>query len=148
MKKFRRSILVCLTGVAGIFGLALLPGLASAQSQEPDSQQPPGDQIAQPRIPHSGGSGGQADNEKPRFPDAKEVTKDMKASEGLFTLYRFDPNDKKRDPEKLLAKIPQNLLGEDLLLAMSISRGRMAGFMWGAARSSTSSRCLSRTWRA
>ncbi len=133
MKKFRRSILVCLTGVAGIFGLALLPGLASAQSQEPDSQQAPGDQIAQPRIPHSGGSGGQADNEKPRFPDAKGVTKDMKASEGLFTLYRFDPNDKKRDPEKLLAKIPQNLLGEDLLLAMSISRGRMAGFMWGDA---------------
>lgn len=66
-----------------------------------------------------------------RFKDAKEVLQDMGSMDGLFTLYRYDPKDKKRDPERLLAKIPRKLLGDDMLLAMSLSRGAMAGFQWG-----------------
>jgi hypothetical protein len=128
MKSPRTSVLVVLAGAAGILALILAPGLVAAQPQ------PPGNQVAEPVVPGiPAKAGGDAEGDKLRFPDAKEVTKDMNASEGLFTLYRFDPTDKKRDPEKLLAKIPRNLLGEDLLLAMSMSRGRMAGFMWGDA---------------
>jgi len=95
------------------------------------------DQVA-PETAQPAGSAGvpaaptEAKDKTPkRFPDLEEVIKDMTAQEGLFTLYRFDPSDKKRDPEKLLAKIPHNLLDEDLLFAMSISRGPMAGWMWG-----------------
>ena len=66
-----------------------------------------------------------------RFPELKEVIKDMKSLEGLFTLYRYDPGDKERDPEKLLCKIPSQLLNEDLLFATSISRGgSFTGYMW------------------
>jgi hypothetical protein len=66
-----------------------------------------------------------------RFGDFKELTKDMKELEGLFTLYRYDPEDKNRDPEKLLARIPARLLNEDLLFATSISSGgSFTGWMW------------------
>lgn len=72
------------------------------------------------------------ERDKPKkYPDFNEVVKDMRATEGLFTLYRYDPNDKDRDPEKLLCRIPRNLLDEDLLFATSISRGGpMTGWMW------------------
>lgn len=74
----------------------------------------------------------EAKPDKPkRFPELKKVVKDMRTMEGLFTLYRYDPSDKERDPEKLLCKIPRNLLNEDLLFAMSISRGgSFTGYMW------------------
>jgi hypothetical protein len=68
---------------------------------------------------------------KSRFPDFKEVSKDMQPTEGLFTLYRYDAKDQSKDPEKLLAKIPARLLTEDLLFATSISRGgQFTGWMW------------------
>lgn len=74
------------------------------------------------------------DKKPERWPDFKEVTKDMQEIPGLFTLYRYAPEDKERDPEKLLCRIPKNLLDEDLLLATSISRGGFfTGWMWGDA---------------
>jgi len=90
--------------------------------------------VAQPTPPATSPKSGGAESgekEKPkRFPTIEEATKDMQALEGLFTLYRFDPSDRQRDPERLLAKIPKNLIGEDLLFATSISRGSLAGWMW------------------
>jgi len=69
--------------------------------------------------------------EKKRFKDVKDVTEDMQATEGLITLYRFDANDKNKDPEKLLAKIPARLINEDLLFATSVARGgSFTGWMW------------------
>ena len=66
-----------------------------------------------------------------RFAKVEDVTKDMQAMPGLFTLYRFDPEDKNRDPEKLLAQIPAKLLDEDLLFATTISSGgSYTGWMW------------------
>jgi len=65
------------------------------------------------------------------FPDFKEVTEGMKPTEGLFTLYRYDPQDKNRETERLLCQIPRALLEEDMLFATSISRGgSYTGWMW------------------
>ena len=86
-----------------------------------------------PPVLLQGSAASEEDKADKRFKDAEEVIKGMGSMEGLFTLYRHDPSDKKHDPEKLLAKIPANLLGEDLLLAMSLSRGRMSGWMWNDA---------------
>ena len=70
--------------------------------------------------------------EKPSpYPKFDEVTKDLKPSEGLFTLYRADTSDKDADPEVLMARIPRNLLDTDLLFATSISRGGyFTSWMW------------------
>ncbi len=66
-----------------------------------------------------------------RFPDFNEVVKDMQATEGLFTIYRYKKGDKSRDPEKVLCKIPRSLLNQDLLFATSIaSGGPLTGWMW------------------
>jgi hypothetical protein len=77
------------------------------------------------------GREGDESGEAKRFKDFKEVTKDMKETEGLFSLYRHDPSDKSRDPETLYAKIPAKLMNEDLLFATSVSSGgNMTGWMW------------------
>lgn len=77
--------------------------------------------------------GDKADPKKPkRFPDFNEVVKDMKADEGLFTVYRNDPADKEKDAEKVYLRIPKALLKEDLLFATSISGGGpLTGFQTG-----------------
>ncbi len=98
-----------------------LAGPAQAQDQ---AAAPPGAAAAR-------GGPQDADKKKPRFPEFSDVTKDLKPMEGLFTLYRPDPDDKSADPEKLLAKIPAKLLNEDLLFATSIaSGGNFTGWMW------------------
>ena len=125
----RYPLLVVVLPVAALVALVLS---ASAQSTA-DDQALPGAEVAQkapPAVMQKAATQADKDEAK-RFKDPKEVTKGMGAIEGLFTLYRFDPADKQHDPEKLLAEIPAGLLGEDLLLAMSISRGPMSGWMWG-----------------
>lgn len=72
--------------------------------------------------------GGSLTRELPKF---ETVVKDMKETKGLFTLYSFDANDPARDPSRLLASIPRSLLGKDLMLAVSISRGSNMGFPAG-----------------
>ncbi|MGQ0614410.1 MAG: zinc-dependent metalloprotease [Planctomycetaceae bacterium] len=68
------------------------------------------------------------------YPDFAEVTRHMKAQEGLFTLYRYAPDDEARDRETLLCRIPAALLGQDLLFLTSISHGGVyTGWMWGDA---------------
>lgn len=74
------------------------------------------------------------DDKPKRFPDFDEIVKDMQTVEGLLTLYRFDANDKNRDPERLLAKIPRGLLNEDMLFATSLTKaGSFTGWMWNDA---------------
>jgi hypothetical protein len=68
--------------------------------------------------------------EPPKWPDFKEVTKDMTPTSGMFTLYRYSPDDPSKDQSRLLCQIPRGLMKADLLFATSISRGPMAGFMW------------------
>lgn len=131
MRRRRWFGLLCLVCLPAVLGLALSPLSAAGDegvqvSGEETSQKPPAAVLKKLPAPAK-------DKDAKRFPEMKEAIKDMGALEGLFTLYRFDPSDKNRDPEKLLAKIPHKLLGEDLLFATSISRGSMAGFMWGDA---------------
>lgn len=100
-------------------GLCLAPLAGAQDAPKPPEGQPPKEKPAE--APK-------------RFPDMNELVKDMKPIEGLFTLYRFDPSDKNRDPEKLLCKIPANLINEDLLFATSIaSGGNFTGWMWNDA---------------
>ena len=88
------------------------------------------DEVAAGKPPAAKTGAGKPDKPK-RFPELKDVVKDMQTMKGLFTLYRYDRSDKNRDPEKLLCKIPRSLLNEDLLFATSISRGGfLTGFMW------------------
>ncbi|MCP4245918.1 MAG: DUF5117 domain-containing protein [bacterium] len=69
-----------------------------------------------------------AGEDKPDFPKFDEVTKDMKVTEGLWTLY----HDKKKD--RLLARIPSKMLDEHFLMASSISAGQFfAGWQWSDA---------------
>lgn len=131
MRRRRYCGLVFLVVFPVLLVLTLCPLLLAAEA---GVAQPSGD-IAQnppPALLQKSAASEEGEEAK-RFKDAEEVVKGMGSMEGLFTLYRHDPSDKKHDPEKLLAKIPAGLLGEDLLLAMSLSRGRMSGWMWGDA---------------
>lgn len=71
------------------------------------------------------------------FPAFEKVVGDMevvptqRGEAGLMTLYRHPASARHEDQTELLARIPASLLGEDLLVARSISRGVSAGFMWG-----------------
>ncbi len=118
MSKSRSLRLVCLASVAATAGL-ILSGVALSQ-----------DQVAagHPPIPPKGAKS------KPgprRFPEFKDVTKDMKATTGLFTLYRYPASDTTHDTERLLCRIPKSLLSQDLLFATSItSGGQFTGYMW------------------
>ena len=112
--------------VAVLAGLGLLTPLAYTSDEV---AQPSAAQV-QAALARQGGGGGGEDGPK-RFKDLAEVTKDMQTVPGLITLYRFDPSDRNRDPERLLAMIPKALLDQDLLFSMSISSGgQVTGFMW------------------
>ncbi|MFW5682341.1 MAG: zinc-dependent metalloprotease, partial [Phycisphaeraceae bacterium] len=71
------------------------------------------------------------------FPALDKVVGDMqpvpteRGEAGLMTLYRHAASARHEDQTTLLARIPSSLLGEDLLVARSLSRGVSAGFMWG-----------------
>ncbi len=109
--------------VVGLSGAALLVG---ADNPQDTSALPP---DAAQAVREAGGEKGGKKSE--RWPDIKEVTKDMQEIPGLFTLYRYAPDDKENDTEKLLCRIPRNLLDEDLLFATSISRGGFfTSWMW------------------
>ena len=63
-----------------------------------------------------------------KWPDFAVMTKDMQPTAGMFTVFRFNPNDPSKDHSKLLCEIPRGLLKQDLLLAVSASRGAYAGW--------------------
>lgn len=64
----------------------------------------------------------------PEFPKFEEVTKDMEADKGLFTLWSYPESAKDKDKEKLLCQIPSGFLGEKFMLSTSFSGG---GFFTG-----------------
>ena len=116
----KHSRFVCVIVSLAVIGLAVQwPAQADSQVQDQDA-------VAKaPSGAPKGPKAADGDKKAKRFPDFKDVIKDMEVTEGLFTLYRYDPGDKERDSEKLLCKIPKGLLDEDLLFATSISRGGM-----------------------
>jgi hypothetical protein len=65
---------------------------------------------------------------KKEYPDFKEVTKDMEEHKGLFTLWYYPKDAKKKDKEKLLCQIPAKFLGKNFVLSTSFSGG---GFFTG-----------------
>ena len=68
----------------------------------------------------------------PSFESVSDNMEEVAAPEGsrpLFKLYRQKDTDD-RDPAKLLALIPKNLLGEDLLLATTVTSGPAFGNQW------------------
>jgi hypothetical protein len=60
--------------------------------------------------------------ERPEYPPFEEVTKDMQASEGFFTLYRKE--------ERLLAVIKPSQFKQLFFLAITLSGGIFAGMQW------------------
>ncbi|HEY0009011.1 MAG TPA: DUF5117 domain-containing protein, partial [Tepidisphaeraceae bacterium] len=75
-------------------------------------------------------TGPQRPKQPGEFPPFDEVTKDMDSTPGLMTLYRHKPADATKDQTRLLAVVPKSLLKQDLLLAVNISRGDLAGFQY------------------
>ena len=73
---------------------------------------------------------------RPTLPKFDEVTRDMKAYEGLFTLYYYPPEVVRKaleqnqviDEQKLLCQIPGRLLGKRFMLSASVAGG---GFFTG-----------------
>ena len=123
-----RRLAIPLIGVI-LVGLTLPWSMATETEGQPAN----GDQIALPNINQVRQSQAGSSSSKPkgRFQELDEVTKDMETIDGLFTLYRYSPSDKTKDPEKLLALIPKSLLDTDLLFATSLSSGgRLTGYMW------------------
>ena len=66
-------------------------------------------------------------NNPPSFEDA---TKDMEATPGLMTFYRYKSADMTKDQTRLLCVVPRSLLKQDLLFAVNFSRGDLAGFQY------------------
>ncbi len=67
---------------------------------------------------------GQLDVPQGKFED---VTKGTTAIPGMITFYRTGNEDPSKDRTRLLASIPRSILGADLLMANSISRGPAFG---------------------
>jgi len=89
------------------------------------------DRIAIPQMVPEGierMSNGPANDKESKFPKFEDVTKDMEANKGLFTLWSFPPDAKDKDGEKLLCQIPKPFLGETFILSISYSGG---GFYTG-----------------
>ncbi len=76
----------------------------------------------------SGDSPPDAEKPEKEYPDFKEVTKDMEAHKGLFTLWYYPKGTKDKDAEKLLCQIPADFLGQKFMLSTSFSGG---GFFTG-----------------
>ena len=122
---FRRSLFACLACVALLGQLS--PQVRSGEEGQ-DRAAALEDDAMREMMERFGAD---RDRDRQRFKDFEKVTKDMVKVEGLFTLYRYDPSDKSKDPEKLLCQIPAGMLSEDTLFATSISSGgSFTGWMW------------------
>lgn len=97
--------------VLSLAAAATLVSTTFAQEQRPQATQP-------------------SQQQKSDLPAFDEVTKDMEALPGLMTFYRYKAADVTKDQTRLLAVVPKALLKQDLLFAISISRGNLAGFQW------------------
>lgn len=116
-----RACLVCVALVlASTVTLADPPPDASSPQAGLDVQN-----LVQQLMPGASAAGPKATG---GLPDFEEVTKDMKASPGLFTLWSYPEGAKDKDTEKLLCQIPASFLGQQFMLSTSFSGG---GFFTG-----------------
>jgi hypothetical protein len=100
-------------GFAGVLAFALAGFVwAEEPAVGPASPGGPADLNMAEILSKAGGLAGPltAKSESP-WPDFEKVTKDMKASEGMFTLWTYPSGAKDKDSEKLLAQIPSAMLG-------------------------------------
>lgn len=118
--RLRRCLLGAASVVAGMIAVSASVSLAQTQPAVPTPPMPPRE--------------GPASREAPKLPPFAEVTKDMKATEagGLFTIYTYDQNDPTKETSRILASIPRGVVGKDMLLATSISRGGNMGYPAGS----------------
>ena len=134
----RRHLVLACTAVA-VAGLSLASAFAEPpQPGEQPANTPPGSDAAlsgaqlQAMIAaRSAYAGGNADA-YPSFDAVSEGMEEVAAPEGttpLFKVYK-QKGDNNRDPAKLLALIPRSLLGDDLLLATTVTRGPAFGNQW------------------
>jgi len=93
---------------------ALALAVALALSQEPPKPQEPPKQETPKAAPQPA--------PKQEFPKFEDVTRDLEAIKGYYTLYRKE--------NRLLAEIPSDKLNRPFLLAMSCARGTYSGWMW------------------
>ena len=100
-------------------GLSFAAQRAAAQSAASDLP---------PELEQLLGKAARASATQPNMRDFNEVVKDMQPIDGLLTLYRHNPNDPSKDHTRLLCKVPRQLIGQDLLMANSVSRGENYGF--------------------
>lgn len=63
------------------------------------------------------------DKSKSPFPKFEEVTKDMEAQKGLFTLWAYPKGATNKDPEKLLCQVPSGFLGKQFVISVGFSGG-------------------------
>ena len=102
-----------------------------AVADQPNAGQPVSDEVKfdmsqmAAMMAARGADGGEKESE---WPDFKEITKDMKSTDGMFTLWAYPPGAKQKDQEKLLCEVPAGLLGQNFMLSTSFSGG---GFFTG-----------------
>jgi hypothetical protein len=114
-----RKMLLCLA----VLGWTLA---VPATDRSADAQTLDAGEVAAKTV----GAGARQETEADRaFPKFEEVTKDMKAHEGLFTLWCYPEGaGDDKDFEKLLCQIPKSVLGKKFMLSTSFSGG---GFFTG-----------------
>ena len=137
----RRRPLALACAAVAVAGFSLAATLRAAEPQTPPQQQPdnvpPGADAAvtpaQVQAMLAARRGAMAANgDYPSFDAVSDNMEEVAAPEGtrpLFKLYK-QKNTDDRDPAKLLALIPQSLLGDDLLLATTITSGPAFGNQW------------------
>ncbi|MEQ8821514.1 MAG: zinc-dependent metalloprotease [Sumerlaeia bacterium] len=103
---------------AAAFVLASALALPAWASNEETAAIPDNLKAAIGAITSSGGSD--------KGNDFENAVKDLEKREGFINLYISE------EKNQLLAEIPGNLIGKDLLLSSSISRGPNQGFQWGS----------------
>jgi hypothetical protein len=105
------------TGVA--FGVALLVAVGGCASASGAPASPAAPAQA-PQAQQAGGPGGQQARQSGPRPYDRVVTRNAVTSDGMFKTHLVDG--------KLLFEIPQELLGEDLLMLRRTAAGQGAGF--------------------
>ena len=136
----RRRPLTAACAAVAVAGFSLAATLRAEPPQSPQEQPanaPPGAdaalldaQLQALRAARQGGMA--ASGSYPSFDAVSADMEEVAAPDGtrpLFKLYK-QKNADDRDPAKLLALIPKNLLGEDLLLATTVTSGPAFGNQW------------------
>ena len=136
-----RVLLLSLTVLA--MGGWLLPALRAQDAASPASENaadaaPEAEAKAADSKADDAAEGAKAKTPaKKKLPEFEKVIEGMEAvpvtggEKGLMALYRYPETERAEDQSKLLCRIPASLIDQDMLIALSVSRGLLAGFQWG-----------------